>query len=295
MFPQGTLLNDSEDDSVALPKATLLAVAQRSGPADQEPWDTSGERVRPFWGLPDAFLAWIFGFVCASLIGALVIGSSSWDVRTPPGTGGHVGALITRSVTEQPLTVRMPLAVQVLLTVPLWFGLLGVPIWVAARKGFGIVKDFRLKQELIDIPVGIAVGIVSQFGLVWVIYRVLSPWIDPATVDDEARELTDRATDSTSVIMLVLLVAIGAPLVEEIFFRGLLFRAFDNKLGRVAAIVGSSVLFGLSHFQPIQFPALVAFGLVLALLVHYTDRLGPAIWAHVAFNTSTVILLLGFS
>ena len=32
--------------------------------------------------------------------------------------------------------------------------------------------------------------------------------------------------------------------------------------------------------------------LVLSLLVHRSGRLGPAIWAHVGFNATTVVALL---
>lgn len=290
MFPLSVVFIDS----VVRRKATLAPVAHPKGPTDRAIPSAGIERERPFWGLGDAAAGWMLGFVLSAVAGGLALALGPWDMRTPPGTGGHLGAQFARAATDQDLSVRMPLSVQVALTVPLWIGLFGVPVWVAAKKGFGVVSDFRLRQEWTDIPLGIAVGVASQFGLVWAIYRLLSPWIDPETVDDAARDLTDRATTAPAIIMLVLLVAIGAPIVEEVFFRGLLFRALDKRWSRAAAIVVSSVFFGLSHFQLIQFPALVAFGLVLVLLVHFTDRLGPAIWAHVAFNTSTLIVLLLF-
>ena len=58
------------------------------------------------------------------------------------------------------------------------------------------------------------------------------------------------------------------------------------------AMVITSVLFGISHFQALQLPALAAFGLVLSILAHRTGRLGRSIWAHVGFNATTVVLLL---
>ena len=41
-----------------------------------------------------------------------------------------------------------------------------------------------------------------------------------------------------------------------------------------------------------QFPGLFAFGVVAAVLTQRTGRLGTAIWAHVGFNLTTVVLLL---
>jgi membrane protease YdiL (CAAX protease family) len=94
------------------------------------------------------------------------------------------------------------------------------------------------------------------------------------------------------VILLVLIVGIGAPIVEEIFYRGLLQRSIARRFGVWPGIVGSALVFGLSHFQALQLPALVLLGVVLAYITERTGRLGPAIFAHVAFNLITVIFLV---
>jgi membrane protease YdiL (CAAX protease family) len=51
-------------------------------------------------------------------------------------------------------------------------------------------------------------------------------------------------------------------------------------------------VFGLVHLQALQFLALTVIGLVLGALTLRTGRLGPAIWAHVAFNGVATALLL---
>jgi membrane protease YdiL (CAAX protease family) len=58
------------------------------------------------------------------------------------------------------------------------------------------------------------------------------------------------------------------------------------------ALVVSSVLFGIAHFQLIQLPALILFGLVLGYMAQRTGRLGMSIFAHAGFNATTVYLLL---
>jgi membrane protease YdiL (CAAX protease family) len=93
------------------------------------------------------------------------------------------------------------------------------------------------------------------------------------------------------VTILFLFLAIGAPIVEELFFRGLLMRAIDHRYGAVAAVAGSSVVFGLAHFEPLQLPALILFGIVLAILAQRSGRLGPGIIAHATFNAATVLTL----
>ena len=60
----------------------------------------------------------------------------------------------------------------------------------------------------------------------------------------------------------------------------------------VWAVVATAVVFGATHFQPLQLLALAGAGAVFALLAVRFDRLGPAIIAHMAFNAVTVINLL---
>ena len=59
----------------------------------------------------------------------------------------------------------------------------------------------------------------------------------------------------------------------------------------LAVAIGTAV-FAAAHFEPLQFPALFVFGLVAAVLATRTGRLGPGIWAHLAFNGFAVYSLL---
>ena len=178
-----------------------------------------------------------------------------------------------------------------LLQLPLWASYLGVTAWASGTKGNGVVTDFRLRMRWFDVPVGLAIGFGTQV-LVGLLYLSLSDVIDIDELEEPARELTDKAVDPVGVILLVTMVVFFAPLVEELFFRGLLLRSLDRRWGRVAAIAGSALVFAVLHFQLLQFPALLLFGAVAAALAVRTGRLGPAIWAHVGFNATTVIALL---
>ena len=107
------------------------------------------------------------------------------------------------------------------------------------------------------------------------------------------REMTDRATDGLGVVLLVLIVGIGAPIVEEIFYRGLLQRSLLKRgLPAGVAVVLTALVFAVSHQQLLQLPGLFVAGLVFGALALRAGRLGPAITAHVAFNMVTVVSLL---
>jgi membrane protease YdiL (CAAX protease family) len=58
------------------------------------------------------------------------------------------------------------------------------------------------------------------------------------------------------------------------------------------ALIVSAVLFALAHFQVLQFPGLVLFGMVAGYLAQRSGRLGPAIFAHMGFNAATVVVLI---
>ncbi len=144
----------------------------------------------------------------------------------------------------------------------------------------------------VDVPVGLVIGVLTQVVLVPLVYLPIFQIIGDRDVSADARALTDRAEDPFGVVLLVLIVVIGAPVVEELFFRGLLLRSAERKWGKFWAVVVSSLVFGAVHLQPLQFPALVAVGVVFALLTLRTGRLGPAIFAHVGFNAVAVGSLL---
>jgi hypothetical protein len=91
------------------------------------------------------------------------------------------------------------------------------------------------------------------------------------------------------MVILLLLLAAGAPMVEELFFRGLVLRSLLGRTPVPVALVGSALLFALAHFEAAQFAGLAAFGVVLAVLAWRTGRLTPGIGAHAAFNTVAVL------
>ena len=75
---------------------------------------------------------------------------------------------------------------------------------------------------------------------------------------------------------------------EELFFRGFVLTGMYVHLGTKRAIFISAALFALAHFNPWQFPALFAMGLLFAVLVYWTHSIYPAILAHCANNAFSV-------
>jgi membrane protease YdiL (CAAX protease family) len=93
-------------------------------------------------------------------------------------------------------------------------------------------------------------------------------------------------------------VAVTAPIVEEIAFRGYLFAALTRWRGPWLAAIVSGVLFGAAHmaaYPPELLPPLAVFGLGLAMLFWFTGSLLPCIALHALNNALVTGIELGWS
>jgi hypothetical protein len=186
---------------------------------------------------------------------------------------------------------RVPIRLIALLQVPLWIGLLGAPM-LARKEGLSWRRDIRWDMKPIDVPIGIVTGVALQLVLVPLLYVPIFWLFGDQDVEEAARSLVGRADGSLDVGALILITVVGAPIIEEVFFRGLLQGALTDQFKRIAAVTVAATIFAATHLQALQFPALLLVGLVHGLLVVRTQRIAPAIWSHVAFNAVTVYALL---
>ena len=242
--------------------------------------------------------ALILIFIGAQLVSSVVYGivqsRTTYDFTAPAGIGAAVGQASSQFAAGQifAIAVPPPLWLTALMQIPLWLGLGGAPIWFAIKKGKGVVADLGLRMKAIDAPIGLAIGIACQLVLVPLVYLALRPLLGVNDVSAAARQLTDRATDPLSIVLVFLIVGIGAPVAEEIYFRGMAQRIFGRRLGPWAAILAAAAFFALTHLQPLQFPALLLFGIILGVMAWRSGRIGPSIWAHVGFNVVAAVGLL---
>jgi hypothetical protein len=181
-----------------------------------------------------------------------------------------------------------------LLQIPLWAGLAGTVLWASRAKGNGLAEDFGFTFRPVDVAIGIPVGLVTQLVVVPLIYLPLLPLLGRSTeeLEEPARKLAERADSPTGWVVFALIVVVAAPLVEELFYRGLVLRSLTKSgLPNWVVVVLSAALFAAMHLQALQFAGLFAFGVVLAVLALRTGRLAAPIVAHMAFNAVTVVVL----
>jgi membrane protease YdiL (CAAX protease family) len=95
--------------------------------------------------------------------------------------------------------------------------------------------------------------------------------------------------NSGGVLLFVLVAVVMAPLFEETFFRGFLFRGFAESWGWAWGAVASAAVFGLAHLQLDVFVPLFALGLALAWVYKRTGSLWTSIALHALFNGLSVL------
>ncbi|MEZ5243868.1 MAG: CPBP family intramembrane glutamic endopeptidase [Acidimicrobiales bacterium] len=252
----------------------------------------------PSWRVVLAVVALGTGFVLGQLIGGGIVIGGGWDFDVSAALGSDLGRVAGQfGQGLVPDHNRIPMLVLLAVNAPLWVGFIGVP-WLASRfRGLDWRRDLGWGMRPVDLGAGLAVGIVTQVALVPLLYWPLGRVVDQQELEEPARNLIALANSPIDVAALVVMVVIGAPLAEEIVFRGLLFRGiFDmERAGRfalVTAVAASSAIFAASHLQLLQFPGLFVIGAVAALGLHRTGRLGTAIWIHVGFNATAVVGVL---
>jgi len=143
----------------------------------------------------------------------------------------------------------------------------------------------HLKEQ---VPLGLAYGI-ALFG----VSSLLELLLARAGIQ-QTQNITFQsvARASLSEFGLVLLAgAVVAPVAEEIYFRGYVFRAYLEQKGLWRALLFSSGLFAVVHMNLPALLPIFAMGIMLSSLYYRTGSIVPAIIAHALNNAAAFTLL----
>ena len=220
--------------------------------------------------VPVAVLTWIVAFVAGQFLSLAIVATSG--------------------ETDQDLVPIPTLFAAVAAT---WVAFLVGAYAASKRAGSGDVRtDLGMRVRPIDV-IGLPIGVLAQLVLVPLLYFPLREvWPDTfneSKVSETADKLANRASGAT-MLLLVLMVCVGAPIVEEIVYRGLLQRSFSARTSQVVAWLIVAAWFALIHFRPIEYPGLFVFGLVTGACLMLTDRLGMSWATHIGFNVTGLLL-----
>ncbi len=95
-----------------------------------------------------------------------------------------------------------------------------------------------------------------------------------------------KALDASmmGMVLKVMAIAILAPLIEELLFRGYLQTALMDKMNHHMAIWLAAFIFAVIHLQPMAIPGLMLLGAAFGYIYHRTGSLKTCILLHMANN-----------
>ncbi len=96
----------------------------------------------------------------------------------------------------------------------------------------------------------------------------------------------------TNDIYSFVMIAIAAPLLEELVFRGIVLDGLLKHYSPVKAIIWSAAIFGIAHLNPWQFLSAFSLGLVIGWLYWKTNSLIPGIAIHFINNSLSFLMMM---
>jgi membrane protease YdiL (CAAX protease family) len=216
----------------------------------------------PTWGMGDAIIS-LVGAMGISLIVGLALMSQNID---PENSWGLIIAF----------------------SAP-WIALAGWPIVATKLKGNGPKLDLGLVAPRTQLRLGFVAGLASLVIaslMAVVVTRFTGPLSSAAG---------DIGLNQTGIVLVlfVLLAMFGAPIVEEIAFRGMLYGALAKAhVNEHLVVFITALVFALFHFEPKRFFILFAIGLILGEVRRRTGSTSAAIVAHIVNNAPAALFIL---
>jgi membrane protease YdiL (CAAX protease family) len=192
-----------------------------------------GEELKiPTWGMGDAVI---------SLVGAI-----------------GLSLVISLSLMSQNIDPENGWGLVIAFSAP-WLALAGWPILATVLKGNGPRIDLGLLAPRTHLRLGFVAGLASLATaslMAVIVTRFTGPLSSSAG---------DVGLNQTGIVLVVfvLLAMFGAPIVEEIAFRGLLYGALAKAHVNEHLVVAiTALVFALFHFEPKRFLILFVIGMI---------------------------------
>jgi membrane protease YdiL (CAAX protease family) len=173
--------------------------------------------------------------------------------------------------------------------------------WLSfSHRGWREIMGFPRDGEWwAEIRSSIGFGLALYPAMVFVVGLILTVIL--GMISGERVEAPEQVPSDPSVVAAIIIVAYAvviAPLHEELFFRGVLFRGVRDRYGLVPGLIASGVGFGLIHFLDTEWQdALLLIGVMffngIALAWWYERRgtiVAPVV-AHMVFNIIGLTLI----
>jgi uncharacterized protein len=217
------------------------------------------------WDVVAVLVAFFVGFVISSLALGLALHSRKLNL-------------------DQLKDARIILPVQAFL-----YGVVFVAMYIIVRGVYhrrfwpAIRWNWPHRNWLYFIPAGFVLAIVTEA------IQAKLPMPKNMPIEEFFR-------NPTSAYLMGLIAIAGAPIIEELFFRGLLYPVLARRIGVWLGVVTTALSFGLIHASQVGWAwssilLLFVVGLVLTIVRARTRSVAASFLVHTAYNTTIFVLL----
>ncbi len=218
-------------------------------------------------------LAGFFAAIVASVLTVLAI---SW-------LGGSVHSLLALCAGQAALWVCLFAACKI----------------AVRRHGSGSLRDLGLvRLSGRQVGAGLVIGLVTRFGA-----GALAVALIQLFSKDDLRNTSEPVKlhgGFAQIVAVTLILVVGAPFFEELFFRGLVQGAFTSRFGARVALFAQAVCFGAVHYRVgmtaaqavVTVVTIGVTGLALGATRWHYEKLGPGMVAHAFFNAVVVVVVV---
>lgn len=250
-------------DPVAVPAVVRVGPGYPGCPITVDEAIAAGRSLRaPRWGLWDVVIMLVGAFIVSAL------------------------ALVVLALIDPPREVTLIVG-----SIAPWIFLGGYPVLITWLRGNGPVIDLGLVFRRRDVGIGVVVGLVGLVVaalLAWLTSLVAGTFTSAG--GEVAKEISAGGS-RPAMLAFAIVVALGAPVVEELAFRGLLFDALRKRgLGAVWTIVITTLAFAAIHLEPTRIVVLIGIGALLGVLRWRTGALGAGIVTHAMINAPAAVV-----
>jgi membrane protease YdiL (CAAX protease family) len=177
-------------------------------------------------------------------------------------------------------------------------GMLGTALWLLSRINDPALPARFARPTMRALLLGVAAAIACM--AVFALFEYLCDTFLHTHLGDDAARLPIAPRTWAQLPLGVLVIAVLAPLSEEVYFRGLVLGWGQRHWGRGGAIALSSLLFGFVHLKWLTpggldgwllSAELAAMGVVLALVAMRTRTLWASCAMHALNNLCAVALM----
>ena len=225
-----------------------------------------------------------FYFVAGAVLTVIVAGAAMLSFHLSTAT-------LQQSVADRSMVMIVSQGLLSVATVIFLYAVIrsrsAIPFWRALGW-----RPFRLASRDAGSQLSVILKyVLGGFGLALTV-----GWLSRFFNQGTQLPMEDLFRSRQTVLLLMGLGILVAPVVEETVFRGCIFPVLSRKLGVPAGVILTGVLFGVAHAQQLwggwgEIGLLICVGIVLTYVRARAGTVAASYLVHVSYNT---ILFTGF-